>query len=162
MAKKKEVLPVKKEPSTGISPFEEAERWFEDVLRRPFPGFGPDWWPRLRVPALETVSPSVDIYRDKGDTVLKAEIPGMKKEDLHISITDDTISISGEKKKEERVQKKDYYRYERSSGSFCRSFHLPRGSKTDKATAKFQDGVLEIRIPMAEESKKKEQKIKVQ
>ena len=160
MAKKKEESLMRGEPSRGISPFEEAERWFEDVFKRPFPGFGPDWLPRLRMPAFEAVSPSVDIYRDKGDMVLKAEIPGMKKEDLNISITDDTVSISGEKKKEERVEKKDYYRYERSSGSFCRSFRLPKGVLADKAAAKFEDGVLEIRIPVSEEAKK-EKKITI-
>jgi len=156
--KKKEESLVKTEPSRAISPFEEAEKWFEEIFRRPISMFGPSWFPRFRMPEVEPVSPSVDIFKDGDDIVVKAEIPGMRKDDLDVSITDDTVSISGKKRKEEKIEKKDYYRYERSEGSFCRNFHLPDGVKSDDAKAKFEDGVLEIRIPLTAEAKKKKGK----
>ncbi len=162
MAKKKPKELVKVEPSKPLSPFETAERWFEDFFRRPFSLMGPSWWPRLRMPEMEEVAPSVDIFEDRDDIVVKAELPGMKKENIDVSLTEDTITISGEKKKEEKVEKKNYYSFERSYGSFKRSFRLPTEVQTDKAKAKFDNGVLEIRIPKTEEAKKKEKKLLVE
>ena len=151
---------TKAEPSRVLSPFHEMERWFEDFFRRPF--FGPSWWPRLRTPEFEEISPSIDLFTEGDDVVVKAELPGMKKEDIDVSVTDNTITVSGEKKQEEKVEKKDYYRLERSYGSFSRSFSLPAEVQTEKVTAKFKDGILEIRIPKTEEAKKKEKKVAVE
>jgi HSP20 family protein len=153
---------VKAEPSRPLSRFEEMDRWFEDFFRRPFPLISPRWWPRLRMPEIEEVIPSIDIFEEGDDVVVKAELPGMKKEDLDIRLTEDTITVSGEKKKEEKVEKKDYYRVERSYGSFTRSFHLPKEVQTEKAAAKFKDGILEIRVPKTEEAKKKEKKVLIE
>jgi len=122
----------------------------------------PSWWPRLKMPEIEEISLSVDILTEGDDVVVKAELPGMQKEDIDISLTEDTITISGEKKKEKKVEKKDYYRLERSYGSFKRSFSLPAEVQTEKASAKFKDGVLEIRMPKTEEAKKKEKKVMIE
>ncbi|MFH1026033.1 MAG: Hsp20/alpha crystallin family protein, partial [Nitrospirota bacterium] len=105
---------------------------------------------------------SMDIFTEGDNVVVKAELPGMKKEDIDVSLTEDTITISGEKKKEEKIEKKDYYSFERSYGSFKRSFSLPSEVQTEKASAKFKNGVLEIRIPKTEEAKKKEKKVTVE
>lgn len=94
--------------------------------------------------------------------MVKAELPGIQKEDIDINMTEDTIMISGEKKKEEKVEKKDYYSLERSYGSFKRSLSLPVAVQTEKASAKFKDGVLEIRIQKTKEAKKKERKIMIE
>ena len=160
MAKKKSKEVVKIEPSRALSPFEEMERWFEDAFRRPL--LRPSWWPRLRMPEIEEVSPSVDIFEEGDDIIVKAELPGMKKEDLDVKLTEDSITVSGKKKKEEKIEKKDYYRLERSHGSFTRSFRLPKEVQTEKASAKFKDGVLEVRIPKTEEAKKKEKKVMIE
>ncbi len=162
MANKTSKEVVKVEPSKALSPFEELERRVEEFFRRPFSIFGPTWWPRLRFPEFEEMSPSVDIFEEGDDVVVKAELPGMKKEDIEVKLTDNTITISGEKKKEEKVEKKDYYRLERSYGSFCRSFSLPSEIQTDKAKAQFKDGILEVRIPKSEEAKKKERKLMIE
>jgi HSP20 family protein len=162
MAKKTSKELVKVEPAKAISPFEEIERRIEDFFRRPFSLLGPTWWPRLRLPEIEEISPSVDIFEEGDDVVVKAELPGMKKEDIEVKLTDNTITISGEKKKEEKVEKKDYYRLERSYGSFCRAFSLPAEVQTDKAKAQFKDGILEVRIPKSEEAKKKEKKLMIE
>jgi HSP20 family protein len=151
---------TKAEPSKALSPFYEMERWFDDFFRRPF--FGPSWWPRLRAPEIEEISPSIDLFTGGDDVVVKAELPGMKKEDIDVSMTDNTITVSGEKKREEKVEKKDYYWEESSYGSFTRTFQLPAEVQTDKASAKFKDGILEIRIPKTEEAVKKEKRISIE
>ncbi len=163
MAKKKESKElVRSEASRVLSPFAEMERWIEDFFRRPFSLQGPTWLPMLRFPEIEETAPVVDIYEEGDDVVVKAEMPGIKKEDVEVSLTDDTITISGEKKKEEEVERKNYYRLERSYGSFTRSFRLPVEVQSDKAKAKFKNGVLEIRIPKTEEARKREKKVKVE
>ncbi|HEC97407.1 MAG TPA: Hsp20/alpha crystallin family protein [Nitrospirae bacterium] len=163
MAKKKESKElVRSEPSRTLAPFEEMERWFEDVFRRPFSLLGSSWLPRLRFPELEEISPVVDIYEEGDDVVVKAELPGIKKDDVDVSLTDNTVTISGEKEKEEKVEKKNYHRLERSYGSFTRTFRLPAEVQSDKAKARFKDGVLEIRIPKTEEARKREKKVKVE
>jgi HSP20 family protein len=166
MATKESKGLVKAEPTRALSPFEDMEkrfgrmeRVFDDFFGRPF-GFH---MPSLRpwAAAVEDMSPSVDIFEDGSDVVVKAELPGMKKEDLEVNFTDGDLIISGEKKQEEKVEKKNYYRMERSYGSFTRSFRLPSDVQGDKAKATFKDGVLVIRVPKTEEAKKKEKKIPI-
>jgi HSP20 family protein len=168
MAKKEKKELEKVEPTKALTPFHEMERRFqemekrfEDFFRRPF-SLMPSWLPRLRMPEIEELSPSVDVLTEGDDVVVKAELPGMKKEDIDVSLTNDTITISGEKRKEEKVEKKDYHSIERSYGSFKRSFSLPAEVETEKASATFKDGVLEIRIPKTEEAKKKEKKVMIE
>ncbi len=161
MAKKKTKELIKAEPSRTLSSFEEIERRFEDFFRRPFSLFGPSWWPRLRMPEFEEITPAVDIYEEDNNVVVKAELPGIKKENIDVSLTDNTVKISGEKKKEEKIEKKDYCSLERSYGSFTRSFSLPTDVQTDKAEAKFKEGILEIKIPKTEEAIKKTVKVPV-
>jgi len=155
----KESKELAKAESAGIpSTFWDAEKWFEDVFRKPFT-LG--WLPGLKFPRTEELSPSVDIFEEKNDVVVKAELPGMKKEDIDVTVTDDTISISGEKKKEEEIEKKNYHRWECSYGSFARTFTLPAEVQTDKVKAEFKNGVLEVRIPKTDAAIKKEKKVKI-
>ncbi|MEW6570986.1 MAG: Hsp20/alpha crystallin family protein [Nitrospirota bacterium] len=162
MAKeKKEVEPYR--PARPLSVFEEMDRLFEDFFGRRFGR----WWPITRWPAPgilaeAEVMPSVDIYEEKDEIVVKSELPGMQKEDINVNVTENAITISGEKKKEEKVERKDYYRLERSFGSFTRTFSLPAEVQSDKAKAAFKNGVLEIRLPKTEEAKKKEVKVKIE
>jgi len=88
-------------------------------------------------------------------------LPGMNKEDIDVTLTHDTITISGEKKREKKIDKKDYHSIERSYGSFKRSFSLPSEVQTEKASAKFEHGLLEISIPKTEEAKTKEKKVMI-
>ncbi len=110
----------------------------------------------------EDISPSMDVFEEGEDIVVKAELPGIKKEDIDIRLTDGMITISGEKKKEDEIKRKDYYKWERSYGSFCRSFELPAEVEKDKVKSTFKDGVLEIRMPKSKEAIQKEVKIKVE
>ena len=152
---KKEGALVQREAMQPMTPFAEMERYFENFFRNPFSLLSQ---PFPNMPAFQKtgmISPAVDIYEDGDDVVVKAEIPGMKKEDIDVTITDNSLTISGEKKQEEEVKEKDYHRIERSYGSFSRSFRLPDNVKAGKAKASFKDGVLEIRLPKTKESKQK-------
>ena len=162
MAKKESKELAKVEPSRALSPFEDMERRIEDFFRRPFSLLGPSWLPRLRMPEFEEITPTVDIFEEGHDIVMKAELPGVKKEDIEVNITDDIITLSGEKRKEEKIEKKNYHRLERSYGSFVRSFRLPTEVQTEQVKAQFKDGILEIRVPKTEEAKKKEKKVQIE
>jgi len=143
-----------------FSPFEEMERMYNDIFAQRF--FAPSWMPRIKFPELTDVSASVDMFEEGNDLVVKAEIPGMKKEDVSIDFAGDVLTISGEKKSEEKTERKDYYRVERSFGSFSRKLHLPVEIQVEKAKASFKDGVLEIRMPKSEAENQKVRKITVQ
>jgi len=143
-----------------VSPFEEMERWFGDFFNRPF--FSPMWMPRFNLPRMQQVTPSLDIYEEEDAVVVKAELPGIGKEDVEVDISDDLLTISGEKKAEEKLERKDYHRIERSYGSFSRSVRLPGEVLSDQAKASFKDGVLEVRIPKTEAAKQKRRKIEIE
>lgn len=129
-----------------LSPFDEIERLFENVWTRPYSLFGTSW-PEAQLCDMRDLSPSVDIYEEGKELVIKADMPGVTKDDLKLEVTDNTLTISGEKKKEDKIERENYFRYERSHGSFYRSFELPEGTDTDKVKAHFDNGVLEVRIP---------------
>jgi HSP20 family protein len=159
MPKKESKELAKVEPSRDLSPFEEMERRIDEFFRKPFSLFGPTWFPRLRMPEFEEMTPSVDIFEEGHDVVLKAELPGMKKEDIEVKLTEDMITLSGEKKKEEKIEKKNYHRLERSYGSFYRSFRLPDYVDVDHIEAKSEKGLLKITLPKRPELKPKKVKI---
>lgn len=105
-------------------------------------------------------APTVDVSETKDNVVLKAEVPGLEAKDVDVSISEDVLTIKGEKKKEEEKKDEHYHYRERYSGSFQRSFRLPVSVKTEKADATFKDGVLTVTLPKAPEAKKKQIKIK--
>ncbi|MBI5102109.1 MAG: Hsp20/alpha crystallin family protein [Nitrospirae bacterium] len=145
-----------------LGTFDEMENRLQEFFRRPFSIFEPAWMPRVKFAKEEMLVPAVDVFDDNGDIVMKAELPGMKREEVEVKIDDHTVTISGEKKHEEKVEKKDYYREECSYGSFTRAFTLPAEVDTEKARATLKDGVLEIRVPKTEEAKMKEKKLKIE
>ncbi len=105
--------------------------------------------------------PAVDVYEDKDNLLVKAELPGLKKEDIEISLHDGYLTLSGERKEESRKKDGDVYRSERWSGRFSRSISLPFQVQTDKITANYTDGVLAVTLPKAEEAKPKQIQISV-
>jgi HSP20 family protein len=154
---------MKAEPARLLSPFEQLERQFEELFRRPFSLLSqPTWRPARRGFVADEFAPSVDIYEEDGSVVMKAELPGMKKDDISVDITDSTITISGEKKGEEKVEDKNFYRHERFYGSFVRSFDIPTDIKADEVKAKFHNGILEVRLPKTEEAKQKAKKVAIE
>lgn len=122
-------------------------------------------WP-LRVPELglpkELVRvPAMDIFEDGDVVVVKAEVPGLTKADLEVRVAGDVLTVSGNKEKEERIDRKDFHRYERSSGSFRRSVLLPAEVEIEKVTAQVKDGVLEIRAPKSAAARARSRTIEV-
>ncbi len=103
---------------------------------------------------------ALDVHETEGSTVVKTSVPGVKPEDIDITISGNTLTISGETKEEEEVKEENYIRRERRNGSFSRSVMLPEGLESDKAEATFEDGVLTLTIPKAPEAKPKVIKIK--
>ncbi|WP_035245340.1 Hsp20/alpha crystallin family protein [Desulfogranum mediterraneum] len=156
MAKKEESTDlIRKEATHPAGPFEEMERYFDRFFRHPFALSPAVSWPGFDLAGMDGMSPSVDIFAEKDELVIKAEMPGIKKEEVQVSISDNTVTISGEKKQEEKVERKDYHRLERRYGSFCRRFRLPEEVNSEKAKASFKDGVLEIRLPKSKTGKQK-------
>ncbi len=100
-------------------------------------------------------SPSVDVSETKDEILVKAEIPGVSKDDIDITVENNRLTISGEKRQEEEQEGKNYYRTERNYGSFRRVFTLPAQADTDKVKASYDDGVLTVKIPKTEVAKGK-------
>jgi HSP20 family protein len=157
-AKKTRAL-VPRPASTELSPWGDLDRMVEDFLGRRLRPFWPErLWPAA---GMEITTPAVDLYEEKDDIVVKAELPGLEKDQIEVNLSGNRLTIKGEKKQEEEVKKEGYYRSERSYGSFVRTLELPTEVQTDKVKAAFKNGILEIRLPKSEEAKKKETKVKV-
>lgn len=143
-----------------LSPFEEMERWIDETFWRPFSLLRPSLTGRLS--GAEFVTPSVDIFEEGDNIVVKADLPGLSKDDINITLVDDVMTISGEKRMEETTHEKNYYAHERSYGKFSRTIRLPIQVMGDRAKAKFENGILEISVPKTEEAKRKEKKIEIE
>lgn len=100
-----------------------------------------------------TWTPAVDIYETTDTIVMKAELPGVAREDIQIQINENTLTLKGERRFAKDVQEESYLRIERAYGSFHRSFTLPATVRQENIRALFKDGVLELTLPKAEESK---------
>ena len=150
---------LQKAPSRGLRPFEEMERMFDEFLGR-------SWLRPLRLERMPELArmwegslPKLDVIDRDNEVVVKAEVPGVKKEDLEISVTGDLFTIKGQTKREEKEEKGDYYRSEVSQGSFSRTVTLPAMVDEAGAQAQLKDGVLEVTLPKTEKSKKRAIKI---
>jgi len=161
MAKKKREI-VRAEPVHGLPAIErEFDRIFDELRRFAWPSFWRPLWRRAELPAaVPTVD--VDVYEDQDDVVVKADLPGLTKEDISVTLTGTTLTIRGEKRKEEEVKEENYYRSERSYGAFSRTVELPAEVKSEQVKARFKDGVLEVRLPKTEDAKKKQVKVKIE
>jgi HSP20 family protein len=138
----------------GLSPFA-MMREFTEQMDRAFRGGG------AAAPSLEAWTPSVDVQRCNDSLVVTVELPGLRKEDVKVEMTDEELTIEGERKQEHKEDHEGYHRYERSYGKFYRAIPLPEGAKTDQAKAELTDGVLKISMPVPE-MKKKTRQIPVQ
>jgi HSP20 family protein len=105
-------------------------------------------------------APAVDVIRDKGKLIVRADMPGVKPEDIDIKVEDDILTVSGEHQEIKEEKEEKFVRRERRYGSFTRSIALPTGVDTEKITATVNDGVLEVTVPLPEETTKKAVEIK--
>ena len=159
--KKSEGKLQKVEPARALTPFEEMDRFFDNIFTRgwmrPFSLERPRWGEMMS--AFEERMPKVDVIDREEEVVVRAEVPGVNKDDLDVSVSDNTVTIRGETRHEEKEEKGDYYRSEMSRGSFARTVLLPSNVNADEAKAKFSDGVLELTLPKVEKAKKRTVKI---
>ena len=128
-------------------------RYFEDFGRRPEDDVMTrgDWMP------------AVDIFQsDANEVVLKAELPGLKREDIDVQVENNTLTIKGQRRQDSDVKKENYHRVERCYGAFSRSFSLPNTIDSTKVRAEYHDGVLTVTLPMREESKPRQIQVAVQ
>ena len=140
-------------PGWGLVPrrpwrdLEDIDRWFEDWAGRPL---------SRRLPFKEMEwAPSMEMFDKEDKFVVRAELPGMKEEDVDVCVSDNILTVKGEKKSSSEIKEEDYHFSEMSYGSFSRSITLPSTVNTEKITASFDNGVLEIDLPKSAEVKPK-------
>ena len=131
------------------------EEWDRPFGHRLVPG-------RLWGNGKEFFAPDVDVKDEKDRIVVKADIPGIRKEDLSISVKENVLTLKGERKESQEKKEKDYTYSERFEGSFVRVLELPAGVKAADVKAAYKDGVLEITLPKDENAKAREVKVQIQ
>ncbi len=107
-----------------------------------------------------TWSPAVDVYETEKDVVLTAELPGLRQEDVELTIYEDVLTLKGHRRFEKDVRQENYHRVERNYGHFCRRFSMPCEVDGDSITASFKDGVLRVSLPKRKTAKKVHVKVK--
>jgi len=144
----------------ALSPFDEIDRMFDHYFRR---GFMRPWrfeWPSIPEISLpEMKVPKVDVVDRENEVLVKAEVPGVEKKDLDISVSDNSVTIKGSTRHEEKEEKGDYCRQEITTGSFSRTVALPADVDGAKAKASFKDGMLELTLPKVERSRRHSVKV---
>lgn len=147
-------------PVSGAgSPFWPLRRLQEDIDRLLVEPFG-GWFPPTEG-FLEAWGPAVDVDEDKDNVFVKAELPGMKKEEIQVSLSGDMLNIAGQRKEEAEFKGAKSYRSERYFGRFDRSVRLPAAVEAGKIEAHYKDGVLTLTCPKTEEAKRKQVEIKI-
>jgi HSP20 family protein len=137
----------------------ELDRVFEQPFGRAFR------WPSLRAfasPDGGSWAPQIDVVERDNRLVTKVDLPGLKKEDVKVEVTDGHLAISGERKSESEEEKGNVYRCERSYGSFYRAVPLPEGAKLEDVKATFADGVLEVSVPLPAKAVAKPRTVRIE
>jgi len=163
-------VPVRTEKSSSQlpqqwQPFEqfrrEIDRLFDDFSSGFWHGSLFDMTPFRRTEAAFRTMPAVDVAETDKAYEITAELPGLEEKNIEVKLANGVLSIKGEKQEEKEEKEKDYYRRERSFGSFERSFQVPEGIDTDKIAASFKNGILSVTLPKSAEAQKQEKKIEV-
>ena len=143
-----------------LSPFEEMDRFFEGVFPSRWLRPARFEWPAWDESALSLGhAPSVDVIDRDAELVVRAELPGVDKKDVDISVSDNAVTIKASTKQEQKEEKGDYFRSEIRRGSYARTVPLPVMVDADKAKATFNDGMLELSLPKQEGARKRSVKI---
>lgn len=153
--------------TTTSNPFQEMEKRLLQMEKR-FADFFPGSWlhpSKWELPewtsldSVELTTPKVDVIDRDDDILVRADIPGVKKENLEVSLTDNTITLKGSTSEEKKEEKGDYFRSETMKGSFARTMSLPSDIDGSKATSSFKNGVLEVVVPKLEKARRRSVKI---
>ena len=148
-------------PASTLSPWEEMDRWFGGFGRQGglFP-FGRNWlqFPETMAPFTGKL-PKVDLLDREHEVVVRAELPGVTKDDVEVTVEEYSVTIKATTKQEQEEEEGEYYHREMSSGEYQRTLALPAAVDEDKAQATFTDGVLELTIPKQEKTRRKSVKV---
>jgi HSP20 family protein len=150
------------QPSSPVThPWDEMDRWFGEFGRRGLlHPFSWGWSKEMEAMApFEGRTPKVDMVDKDGEVVVRAELPGVKKDDVEVTLSERSVTIEAHTTREEKEEKQEYYRREMSRGDFQRTLSLPEGVDEAKATASFADGVLELTLPKMEKTSKRKVKV---
>lgn len=146
----------------SLSPWErEVDRWLGDFRRRfSFPPVAGDdaWWPFAGSGA---ALGALDVIDEHGDVVVRAELPGVGKEDVEVTLTGSRLTIRAQKRKDEEIKEEHFYRSERRFGEIVRSVDVPPEVDPERISASFKDGVLEIRLPQTAGTSREPHKVRV-
>ncbi|MGB5224599.1 MAG: Hsp20/alpha crystallin family protein [Arenicellales bacterium] len=164
LEKSKKDVPVKVESSGAFQELEkrmrEMETRFEDFFTadwmHPSKWELPDW---AQMGQLELKVPKMDIVDRDDDVLVRADLPGVTKDDIDVSLTDNTITVKGSTSEEKKEEKGDYYRSETMKGTFSRTMSLPSDVDGSKANSTFKDGVLEVVVPKLEKARRHSVKV---
>ena len=137
--------------TTRYNPFQQMQSLQDEINRLFSSNLGPSW--EGQGLGRGVWNPHVDIYENKDQIRLEVELPGMSKDDIHLTFENNVLTLSGERRFENDQAEKNYHRVERLYGSFTRSFTLPNTVSGDGITAEYRDGVLYLSLPKKEEVK---------
>jgi HSP20 family protein len=145
---------------------EEMDRLFDDFGfgRSGFGAFSGSPWPSLwrgSQRELQSWTPPVEVFHRDNELVVRADLPGLSKDDIKVDVTEDRITLQGERRSEHEEKREGLYRSERSYGSFSRVIPVPEGTITDQAKATFKDGVLEITMPAPPEQVRRGRRLEI-
>jgi len=132
-----------------VNPFALMRRFTEDMDK----ALGPV---SEEAPQFSAWRPVVEVKEEKGKFLVKADLPGVEKKDVKVTVTDGVLTVQGERKQETEEKREGYFHSERSYGRFFRSIQLPEGAKADQASAQFANGVLEIALPVPEAQQRRQ------
>ena len=137
-------------PTLWRDPFRRMERFFDDDFFAPFRtlergSLDEDVW-----------MPAIDIRESEDELVVSADLPGLTKDDIEVTVEDNRLTVSGERKWDEETREDRYHRIERAYGKFSRTLTLPSAVNAERVEASFKDGILNVTIPKAEEAKRKQ------
>jgi HSP20 family protein len=143
-------------PASALRPIADMERFFDKLFGRGWPALA-NWRDNLGslLEQTEMRLPNLDVVDRETEILVRAEVPGIDKKDLDISVTDNLLTIKGKTSSEKKEEKGDYHRHEISSSSFARSVTLPGAVDESKAATTLKDGILEITLPKVEASKRR-------
>jgi len=154
--------PVTRNRGLSLDPFSmlsDMEEMMDRMLGRRWPMLTRPM--RRRIGSASGWASHVDMYEQGNEIVVKAELPGISRDDIDVSLENGDLILKGERKSEHEVNEESYYRMERSFGSFYRRLPLPEGVEADRIAANFQDGVLEVRVPKPTASQQTAKRIEV-
>ena len=149
-------------PRRELDLFDEMDRAFDTLFHRgwlrPFRDLWPEWG-RLEE-RMEFMTPRVDVIDRDEEILVRAEVPGVEKEDLHVDLTGQLLTLKGERRREEKEEEGEYFRAEISRGSFSRAIHVPEDVDLEKAKAEFKDGILEVHLPKTHKTERRHIEVK--